>query len=143
MTVSVACFTTLSTDTITVSSDKYPSLTSAPLVSQQQLGSTGKIHQQFTQSFATAECQSASQSLIPSASHEIAGLLNATAGKSLPIISAAGTPHNSAAGTSSDFPCVCNYCHISSCHYSWIIVLVISPDPTCHCSEHTSNCAPV
>jgi len=47
--VSVACVTTLSTDAITVSSNKYPSLTSAPLVSQHQLGTTGKIHQQFTQ----------------------------------------------------------------------------------------------
>jgi len=58
----------------------------------------GEIHQQFTQSFATAKCQPVSQSLIPSASHEIAGLLNATAGQSLTITSAAGTLHNSAAG---------------------------------------------
>ena len=78
---SVTCLKTLSTDTVIVSSDKYPCIVSAPLVSQQQLGTTVESLGEFTQSLAMATGQTVSQSLMPSASHEIAGLITATAGQ--------------------------------------------------------------
>jgi len=102
-----SCVTTLSTDTATVSSDKYPCTVSAPLVSQQHLGTTGESNQHFTQSSATATGQTVSHSLIPSASHEIAGLINVTAGQSHSTTSAAGTPQNSVARNHPVIPPVC------------------------------------
>jgi len=102
-----SCVTTLSTDTTTVSSDKYPCVVSAPLVSQQHLGTTGESNPQFTQSLATATGQTVSHSLTLSASHEIAGLINVTAGQSHSITSAAGTPQNSVASNQPVIPLVC------------------------------------
>jgi len=102
-----SCVITLSTDTITVSSDKYPCVASAPLVSQQQLGTTGESHSQFTQSLATATGHTVSQCLIPSVCCEISGLINVTAGQSHPTTSAAGTPPNSVARNHPVIPPVC------------------------------------
>ena len=109
MSSSVACVTTLSMDTVTVSSGKYPSLISAPLVSQQQLGNAGEIHQQFSvpttniQSSTTITCQPDSQILTSSSTADIYGLgqsqtFNSMAGQSVTSISAAGTQPNSTAG---------------------------------------------